>query len=272
VATGNPVVNAILAGTNNLRVREAMLIGSRLESGWNPTAVGDQGTSFGPFQMHQGGALGNLTPAQAENPPTAVSAMLAAYQSAVSQISDALWSSNPELAAEQAAVLAEKPAQSYYAAQGKGNVDAAWAATQQALMGIASAPGGPSTNATLTGLNPLSPSSWIQNIMQGLGIPTIGEMLKRFGLILLGGALVLIGVYMLVGKEATKIGLTVMAPEAEAGEMVAGGVASASKPKPTPPTKPGKRANPPKDELAERRARRASEAGVSETIESAAKA
>lgn len=33
----------------------------------NVHAVGDGGTSFGPFQLHEGGELGDLTPAQAEN-------------------------------------------------------------------------------------------------------------------------------------------------------------------------------------------------------------
>ena len=41
-----------------------------LESGFNPTAVGDGGTSYGLFQLHQGGELGNLTPQQAFQPVT----------------------------------------------------------------------------------------------------------------------------------------------------------------------------------------------------------
>lgn len=38
------------------------------ESGGNPYAIGDSGTSFGIFQLHRGGELGNLSPAQAFNP------------------------------------------------------------------------------------------------------------------------------------------------------------------------------------------------------------
>lgn len=41
-----------------------------VESQGNPTAVGDQGTSFGLFQLHKGGELGNLTPQQAFDPVT----------------------------------------------------------------------------------------------------------------------------------------------------------------------------------------------------------
>lgn len=47
------------------------------ESGGNPYAIGDQGTSFGLAQLHQGGELGNLTPAQAFNPTTNLDVSLA---------------------------------------------------------------------------------------------------------------------------------------------------------------------------------------------------
>src|SRR6266478_6072829 len=129
-STGNPVVDAILAGTSNAEIRDAMLVGSWLESRWSPTAVGDGGTSFGPFQMHIGGALtaAGGTPAQAQDPVWAVQHMLGAYQSGVNSVPQSLWSSNPELAAEEAAVAAERPATSYINSQGQGLVDQSWAA------------------------------------------------------------------------------------------------------------------------------------------------
>jgi hypothetical protein len=40
------------------------------ESALNPHAVGDNGTSFGLFQLHEGGELGNLTREQAFDPKT----------------------------------------------------------------------------------------------------------------------------------------------------------------------------------------------------------
>ncbi len=43
---------------------------AEVESGGNPSAVGDNGTSFGLYQLHQGGELGSLTPAQAQDPLT----------------------------------------------------------------------------------------------------------------------------------------------------------------------------------------------------------
>ena len=41
-----------------------------VESGGNATAVGDKGTSFGLFQLHRGGELGNMTQQQANDPRT----------------------------------------------------------------------------------------------------------------------------------------------------------------------------------------------------------
>jgi hypothetical protein len=40
----------------------ALLATALQESGARYNAVGDQGTSFGPFQYHRGGALGSRTP------------------------------------------------------------------------------------------------------------------------------------------------------------------------------------------------------------------
>lgn len=43
---------------------------AEVESGLNPKAVGDNGSSFGLFQLHRGGQLGNLTEQQAFDPAT----------------------------------------------------------------------------------------------------------------------------------------------------------------------------------------------------------
>lgn len=43
---------------------------AQVESGLDPNAIGDQGTSFGLFQLHQGGELGSLSPQQAFDPRT----------------------------------------------------------------------------------------------------------------------------------------------------------------------------------------------------------
>jgi hypothetical protein len=65
-----------IAGQRNLSPQQAQQLETVSvatayhESGFSPTAVGDQGTSFGEFQLHQGGELGSLTPQQAFNPAT----------------------------------------------------------------------------------------------------------------------------------------------------------------------------------------------------------
>ena len=224
MATGNAVVDAILAGTQNVEVREAMLLGSDLESSWSATAVGDQGTSFGPFQLHEGGALGNLTPQQAEDPATAVKQMLGAYTSAVNSIPQSLWASNPELAAEEAAVKAERPAQSYFAAQGTATVNAKWAQTLNALKGIVSQSGPPAGGGS--GSSPVgaatdsilgSAGTAVLNAIPGVfGLTSWKDLAERAGLILLGGALILLGIYMFAGHDASKIVLNVTGAGQEA--------------------------------------------------------
>jgi hypothetical protein len=122
----NAVVDAINAAVSDERTRLAMLMGSYLESGWNASSVGDNGTSFGPFQMHIGGALtsSGLSPEQAKNPELATRAMLGEYQGAVNKVSDSLWNSNPRQAAALAAYYAERPAQMYPSAR----INEAWRA------------------------------------------------------------------------------------------------------------------------------------------------
>jgi hypothetical protein len=130
----NSVVSAILAATSDANVRLAMLLGSYLESGWRTDAVGDNGTSFGPFQIHLPAHPG-VTQAEAEDPATAVHLMLPAYEAAVGRVSASTWKNSPEQAAETAAYYAERPAQTYYAARGSDAVGKAYQAAVGALGG-----------------------------------------------------------------------------------------------------------------------------------------
>jgi hypothetical protein len=127
------VPEAIL-GQSNVppNVMLAELVGSYLESSWNPSAVGDQGTSVGPYQIHLPAHPG-VTSAEASDPVWSTAFMTPAYEAAAAQIPSTLWQSDPEQAAEQTAVLAERPAQTYYAARGQGSVDAAYTAALGAL-------------------------------------------------------------------------------------------------------------------------------------------
>lgn len=61
----------IIATAQRLGVDPILALASaKVESGFNPKAVGDYGTSFGLYQLHEGGELGNLTPQQAFDPST----------------------------------------------------------------------------------------------------------------------------------------------------------------------------------------------------------
>jgi hypothetical protein len=94
----------------NLAIADA-----EVESGLNPYAVGDDGTSFGLYQLHEGGELGNLTPQQAFNPYT--NAGVALSQFAVVE------SENPNLSPGWIAADAQRPANPQAYAQA---VDAAY--------------------------------------------------------------------------------------------------------------------------------------------------
>lgn len=210
-----PVPKAILETTKNLRTRESMMVGSHLEGGWYPPfPVGDQGTSFGPYQMHEGGALTSLglTPSQAEDPVRATKAMLGSYTSAVNQISEQLWSSNPERAAEESAFIAEAPAVDYYSSQGAGAVDSAWTDTQDVLHGRKSSGGMPVQKAQTANF-------WERALGGILGIAGVGnptgaiadffanpvDAFERLGLISFGAIIIIVGLVVLAaGTRAGK--------------------------------------------------------------------
>ena len=77
---------------------------SAVETGgsFNPQSVGDQGTSFGLFQLHQGGELGSLSAQQAYNPVTNSSV-------AITQIAD-VQQQQAGLSPGQVAATAQRPA------------------------------------------------------------------------------------------------------------------------------------------------------------------
>lgn len=121
------------------RLALAMLTGANLESNMNPTAVQPGGQGRGLFQIDLG-AHPNVTQAQAFNPQWAVSFMKPAYEAAMSKVNQIyganIWNTNPQLAAEQTAYYAEKPASDYYASQGNARVANAYAmASREAQIG-----------------------------------------------------------------------------------------------------------------------------------------
>jgi hypothetical protein len=77
------VVGAVVRAARAAGVDPAQALAIALEeSGGNPAALGDQGSSFGLYQLHRGGALGSLTPQQADDPYTNAMAVLPAWAKA----------------------------------------------------------------------------------------------------------------------------------------------------------------------------------------------
>jgi hypothetical protein len=138
---GDSVAQAIARYAPNWRVADALGLGALMEGGtlgWGPFASGDHGQSHGPFQVYQV-AHHDITVAESENPDYAVRYMLKSYEEAAAKVPESLWRSNPELASEKTAYLAERPLKDYYQTE---NVDAKWAQLQGKIPGLKRQPVG----------------------------------------------------------------------------------------------------------------------------------
>lgn len=196
---GNPVVDAILGATTDAHVRAAMLMGAQLESGWNPNAVGDNGHSYGPFQIYLV-AHPNVSPAQAKDPAWAAAFMLPAYQAGVNKVAPAKWQSNPGMAAAEAAFNAERPKVMY----GTDKVNKAWPSVQSALNGQSLGPTTgtgsviPVQNGT-GGSDPFGFNAAADNITTSFrrGVMILANMSLFFAAVTVGSILMLAGLYLI---------------------------------------------------------------------------
>jgi soluble lytic murein transglycosylase-like protein len=65
------LIEMIIHESKNMEVDPVLAVSMAiLESALNPNAIGDSGTSFGLYQLHEGGELGNMTAEEAFNPVT----------------------------------------------------------------------------------------------------------------------------------------------------------------------------------------------------------
>lgn len=207
---GNAVVDAIIAATpNNPNLRAAMLMGSSLESNQNASAVGDNGKSFGPFQIYTV-AHPNVTAAQAADPVWATNFMLPSYQAGVAKVPTTLWTANPALAAATAAFYAERPKVMYtgYAAK--------WPTVQAEMSGQNVGPqtggsGGTAGGATQA-VDPLGLNSAATQITSSFtrGIMTFANMGLFAATTALGAFIFIVGLVLLfretsVGGAAGKV-------------------------------------------------------------------
>lgn len=190
------LTDAISTATSDARVRLAMLTGAALEGGslagpWQP---GDQGTSFGPFQIHLPAHPG-VTAAQASDPNFAVKYMLPAYQQAVAQVGAKLWASDPQQAAAQAAYIAERPAQMYDPSRVTTAFAQAISAQTQPSTGVTNTSTTASTNALpdITIPLPWGGTTSIPNPLNALA----GGLARAFFLIV-GILIIVIGLWLMV--------------------------------------------------------------------------
>lgn len=160
------VGDAISRVTSDSRIATAMLLGALLEGGSldGPWPPGDQGTSFGPWQIHLP-AHPTVSQRAAEDPLSAALVMLPEYAAAVAQVPTSAWATSPMDAAARAVYLAERPAQMYPAAR----VAAAWA-----KLGLAGAATPSSPPAAVTTL------SWQGDIANAVGQAIWGQITGIF--------------------------------------------------------------------------------------------
>lgn len=177
------------------------------ESGLNPQAVGDNGTSFGLFQLHEGGELGSLSPQQAFDPITNAETAIPVIAS--------VYKMHPNWTPGQIAAAAQRPAnQSAYA---------------QAVNQIYQSQGWKNATATLDlslgsiangVLNPLgSIGSWLLGKIPGFdslsGTVKLAEIIGaaitsksfwiRLGEGALGAALLIVGLVLLFKNDLSPI-------------------------------------------------------------------
>lgn len=227
---GNAVVDAIMRTTSDPHVRAAMLMGSSLESNWNPNAVGDHGTSFGPFQIHI--TVHPVSASQAKDPDFAAKYMLPAYVAGVNKVAPSLWQSDPAKAAATAAYYAERPAKMYsgYAAK--------WANVQAALSGNSIA--GPTTggSATPPGSAPVDSSGILGPLNSTIdsavtdfrkGVVTMANMGLFFAATLTGGILMMFAVILLFRETSVGAAATGGASKLIGAGAVMKGLATAKK-------------------------------------------
>ena len=241
----NPdVVNAIFKATNDPQIQTSMVFGAGLESGWNDTAQ-NPSSATGPFQIlltaHPG-----VTTLQAEDTTFATDYMLGSYKSAVAQVSSDLWSSNPELAAEQTVNIAEQPGGQFpvssvvpYGSESTDVVNQRWTQTQQIMSGQGVTPAILTSSTSSTSVPSANVASEAGDFARmGLALTTgnptaffnaLGDALWntemiKIGLILFGAIMFLIGIRKLgvhpvkatekvAGAATTAVGAVTGQPE-----------------------------------------------------------
>lgn len=185
----------------------------QVESGYNPRAVGDHGTSFGLFQLHRGGQLGNLTPEQAYDPKTNAQTAMPAIAKAWNALKSAsgVPGSAPRTEGTynwwyKFAILSGHPGNDPNAADSEAQKLAFAAQDLQSGPNAGqNGPGNPPADAKQSddcnGWNPLTYGSCINSYVQTTYIAPLQAGAAKVGIFVLALALALVGFWALVRAE-----------------------------------------------------------------------
>lgn len=176
---------------------------SSVETGgsFNPNDVGDNGTSFGLFQLHKGGELGSLTPQQAFNPTTNATVALSHMAAVQAQ--------NPNLSPGALAAAAQRPAN-----------PAAYASEVNALVAQygGSSPTTSTTSTTTANTSAPTPVP-ITSGVRGLTLNPVTDINKFTSFLV---SHVLDSVFIVTGVALLVVGLVVLFKGTRAAESGAG--------------------------------------------------
>lgn len=241
------VVNAITSVARQLGVDVNLALATAYqESGFNPTAVGDNGSSFGIYQLHRGGELGTLTQTQANDPTRNAQVSLSVVRSVANK--------SPGASPGTIAAAAQRPAnRAGYAA----SVDSLYSELGGTyLPGLPITPRLPGLPAQAAGVagaagpGAVDDEGYLIDLVMPSKIPNIKvsrAVVRKIlgGTVMVGGAAVtLAGAFLLSGGKAPgPAGIVQGAVQARTGQRAARAQQSVAETAP--------------DELAERRAARA---------------
>ncbi len=196
---------AVYAATPNQNTRIAMILGALLEGGSlnGPWAVGDNGTSFGPWQIHLPAHPG-VSAAQASDPNWAAKYMAPTYE----KFTFAGPLGQTSAGAAQTVFKAERPAAMYPG----GRINNAWATMHGQVTG--SAKGGQAVADNPTDGGALNPLTGIGNSLKSIGtgvsdLEKAGKFLSsahtwiRVGEFVIGAVLIVGGINI-IAKPVTK--------------------------------------------------------------------
>jgi hypothetical protein len=220
---GNSLEAYITQEAQALKLDPLAVLGVASAEGGLSGAVGDQGTSFGPFQLHEGGALPSSVTAQGAqyaamwaNSPTGIDYALHQMANVAAGLTGGAAINSIVLRFERPADPTHdlQTASTYYATQGKGFGSGSLSAAAGAIGGLANT-FVQGNEALLSGAENIAsgkgPQQLAKNVAGLTGLDAIAAVITwpfkehnmiRIGEVIAGSVLVLVGL-LIVAKAAT---------------------------------------------------------------------